>query len=73
MPMWAMTLRNCDCAAAVPTALVHGWHDELCPVDAAIDFARARGDAITLVRDDHRLGAHVDFVAAQFRLFLAQF
>ena len=57
----------------VPTALVHGWDDELCPVDDAIAFARARGDAITLVRDDHRLSAHVDFVAAQFREFLGQF
>lgn len=60
-------------AARVPTALVHGWDDELCPVDAAIGFARARGDAITLLRDDHRLSAHVDFVAQQFRLFLGQF
>lgn len=60
-------------AARVPTALVHGWDDELCPVDAAVEFARMRGDAITLVRDDHRLSAHVDFVAAQFRLFLHQF
>jgi len=60
-------------AAAVPTALVHGWDDELCPVDEALAFARARGDAITVVRDDHRLSAHVDFVAAQFRQFLSQF
>jgi len=60
-------------AKRVPTALVHGWDDELCPVDAAIEFARARGDAITLVRDDHRLSAHVDFIADQFRLFLGQF
>jgi pimeloyl-ACP methyl ester carboxylesterase len=60
-------------AVRVPTALVHGWDDELCPVNDAIEFARARGDAITLVRDDHRLSAHVDFVAAQFRLFLRQF
>ena len=29
--------------------------------------------SITLVRDDHRLSAHVDFVAEQFRLFLSQF
>jgi len=57
-------------AARVPTALVHGWDDELCPVDDAIAFARARGDAITLLRDDHRLSAHVDFVAQQFGLFL---
>jgi len=60
-------------AATVPTALVHGWDDELCPVDAAIAFARARGDTITLVRDDHRLSAHVEFVAEQFQQFLAQF
>ena len=55
------------------TALVHGWDDELCPVDDAIAFARARGDAITLVKDDHRLGAHVDFIAQIFGQFLERF
>lgn len=60
-------------AAVVPTALVHGWDDELCPVDDAIAFARARGDALSVVHDDHRLSAHVDFVAAQFRDFLGGF
>ena len=60
-------------ARNVPTALVHGWDDELCPVDDAITFARTRGDAITLVRDEHRLAAHVDFCAEQFRLFLQRF
>ena len=57
----------------VPTALVHGWDDEICPVDDAIDFARERGDAITLVHDDHRLGAHVDFIAQVFAQFLQRF
>jgi predicted alpha/beta-hydrolase family hydrolase len=60
-------------ARDVPTALVHGWDDELCPVDEAIAFARARRATLAVVRDDHRLGAHVDFVAAQFRLFLDRF
>jgi predicted alpha/beta-hydrolase family hydrolase len=60
-------------AKLAPTALVHGWDDELCPVDDAIAFARARGDVITLLRDDHRLSAHVDFVARQFQDFLGQF
>lgn len=59
--------------APVPTALVHGWDDELCPVDAVISFARSRGAALTLVGDDHRLGAHVDFIAEQFALFLQAF
>jgi predicted alpha/beta-hydrolase family hydrolase len=57
-------------AADVPTALVHGWKDELCPVDAAIDFARAHGAALHLVDDDHRLSAHVEFCADMFRRFL---
>jgi predicted alpha/beta-hydrolase family hydrolase len=60
-------------AKRVPTALVHGWSDELCPVDEAIAYARARGDEITLVRDDHRLGAHVEFVGECFARFLRQF
>jgi len=60
-------------ARPVPTSLVHGWDDELCPVEDVITFARVRGDAITLVRDEHRLAAHVDFVAEQFRLFLGRY
>jgi predicted alpha/beta-hydrolase family hydrolase len=60
-------------AAKVPTMLVHGWHDDLCPIDAAIAFARARSDAIVVLDDDHRLSHHVDFIAEQFRLFLGQF
>ena len=59
-------------AADVPTALVHGWNDELCPVDAAIDFARAHGAVLHLVDDDHRLSAHVDFCAEMFRRFLLE-
>lgn len=58
-------------AGAVPTMLVHGWHDELCPVDAAIDFARSRAATLHLVDDDHRLARHVDYCAELFRRFLA--
>lgn len=60
-------------ARAIPTALVHGWDDELCPVDEAIAFARERRDAITLLRDDHRLSANVDVVANRFAEFLDGF
>lgn len=59
-------------AASVPTTLVHGWQDELCPVDAAIDFARERRSTLHLVGDDHRLGRHVEFCADVFRQFLAE-
>ncbi|HZP66487.1 MAG TPA: alpha/beta hydrolase [Rudaea sp.] len=60
-------------ARRVPTAIVHAWDDELCPAHAVVEFARGRGDTLTLVRDDHRLGAHVDFVAQQFQQFLGRF
>lgn len=58
-------------AAAVPTTLVHGWNDEVCAVDGAIAFARARGARLHLVGDDHRLTSHVEYGAAMFRRFLA--
>ncbi|WP_440221628.1 hypothetical protein ACQQ2N_10995 [Dokdonella sp. MW10] len=54
-------------AARVPTVLVHGWRDDVCPVDGAIAFARGRGDTLHLVDDDHRLSAHVDYCAEAFR------
>lgn len=57
-------------AAAVPTTLVHGWNDAICPVDGAIAFARERGAGLHLVADDHRLSAHVDYCSAAFRRFL---
>jgi predicted alpha/beta-hydrolase family hydrolase len=57
--------------ADVPMTLIHGWNDELCPVDAAIAFAQSRRAALHLVDDDHRLGAHVQYCADMFRHFLA--
>ncbi|MEO7430952.1 MAG: alpha/beta hydrolase [Dokdonella sp.] len=57
-------------SAAVPTALVHGWHDELCPVDATIDYARNRSAVLHLLDDDHRLGSHVAACAQLFGEFL---
>ena len=57
-------------AADVPTTLVHGWRDDVCPVDAAIEFARDRRASLHLVDDDHRLGAHVAYCAEAFRTFL---
>ncbi len=59
-------------AAAVPTSMVHGWRDEICPVDAAIDYARGRAATLHLVDDDHRLGTHVGYCARLFHDFLVK-
>ena len=59
-----------DMARGVPGMLVHGYRDELCPVDAAVAFAGARGMPALLLDDDHRLGNHVAVLERQFELFL---
>lgn len=59
-----------DCAP-VPTAIVHGWDDELIPAREVIDFAQARRATLHLVDDTHRLTAHVDVIAGWFRQFLS--
>jgi pimeloyl-ACP methyl ester carboxylesterase len=59
-------------AAAVPLAIVHGWHDELIPAADVIAFAQARSAALHLVDDSHRLTEHVDIVARWFGEWLAR-
>lgn len=56
--------------ANVPAMLVHGFNDELCPASAAAAFANSRRVPTLLLPDDHRLSAHVEQIALQFRLFL---
>ena len=57
-------------AAAVPTSIVHGWHDELIPAQAVVDWAAARNARLLLVDDAHRLSAHVDASAEAFAALL---
>lgn len=57
-------------AARVPLTVVHGWDDELCPASEAVNFARQRRANLVMVHDTHRLSEYVEFIAAQFRLFL---
>jgi predicted alpha/beta-hydrolase family hydrolase len=59
-------------AADIPTAIIHGWHDELIPAADVIEWARARNDALLLVNDSHRLSDHVTTTRIQFQHFLEQ-
>lgn len=56
--------------AGVPTMLVHGWRDELCPVSAVQAFAARRRLPLLLLDDDHRLLASMGAMAAQFDALL---
>lgn len=65
--------RRFEAAPGVPGMLVHGYRDELCPLDAALAFARACGMPALLLDDDHRLSGHVPVIERQFGLFLDAF
>ncbi|MEN5425643.1 hypothetical protein ABE522_04585 [Stenotrophomonas pennii] len=57
-------------AAAVPTSVVHAWHDELIPAAGVIEWARKRSASLLLVNDGHRLNDHVAESAAAFEALL---
>ncbi|PJK01017.1 hypothetical protein CO641_03530 [Lysobacteraceae bacterium NML91-0213] len=58
-------------AAAVPTAVVHGWDDELIAAADVVAWAHPRRACLLLVDDSHRLAAHVEASAEAFARLLA--
>jgi predicted alpha/beta-hydrolase family hydrolase len=64
--------RSFDVRHDVPTLLIHGWHDEVCALGGVHAFAASRRLPLLIVNDDHRLGASMDVIAAQFRMVLDQ-
>lgn len=64
--------RAFDLRGDVPTLLIHGWRDEVCPLAGVQAFAAQRRLPLLVLDDDHRLGASMDAIAAQFRHMLDQ-
>ncbi|MEO8747420.1 MAG: alpha/beta hydrolase [Rhodanobacter sp.] len=64
--------RRLDMRREVPTMLVHGWRDEVCPVAGAQEYAARFRVPLLVLDDDHRLGSSMDFITLQFRLLLDQ-
>jgi predicted alpha/beta-hydrolase family hydrolase len=54
----------------VPTAIVHGWHDAIVPVEHSIRWAREHLAALHLLNSDHRLEDQVGTICALLRDFL---
>jgi pimeloyl-ACP methyl ester carboxylesterase len=59
-------------APAIPISIVHGWHDDVVPVDNSIRFARACHATLHLVDGDHRLGDNIDEINEYLRAFIAR-
>ena len=58
--------RAFDLRAGVPTLLIHGWRDQVCPYAGVHAFAAQRRLPLLMLDDDHRLGASMDGIAAEF-------
>jgi len=53
--------------------VIHGWQDEVVPVDNAIRFAREHSASLHLVNDGHRLGGSIGLIEREFEQFLQIF
>jgi len=57
-------------APEMPICIVHGWHDDIVPVDNSIRFARSCAATLHLVDGDHRLTANIAEIKDYLRLFI---
>jgi len=53
-----------------PTTIVHGWKDDVVPVEQSIEFARRHGCALHILNSDHRLQDEVRLLKYLFEYFL---
>lgn len=54
----------------VPIEIVHGWHDDVVPVDNSIRFARAASATLHVLDGDHRLTANIDDINVLLARFI---
>ncbi|HET6803884.1 MAG TPA: alpha/beta fold hydrolase [Frateuria sp.] len=59
-----------DLRQDVPTLLVHGWRDEVCPIDGIERFSSRYRLPLLALDDDHRLSNSLPAIERQFALFL---
>ena len=58
--------RVLDC----PAAIVHGWRDEVVPVEHSVRFAREYSASLHLLDSDHQLHDQLRFIKYLFEYFL---
>jgi pimeloyl-ACP methyl ester carboxylesterase len=55
-----------------PTAIVHGWHDDIVPVENSVRWAREHRAALHLLDSDHRLEDRIEAICALLGQFLGE-
>jgi alpha/beta superfamily hydrolase len=53
-----------------PTVIVHGWRDDIVPVDNSIRWAREYRAALHILESDHRLEDKIEEICRLLRSFL---
>lgn len=56
---------------SAPAFIVHGWQDDIVPIEWSIDFARANHARLHLLNAGHSLTEALDEIRALFRAFLS--
>ena len=54
----------------IPTCIVHGWHDDIVPVENSIRFASIRAATLHLVDGGHRLTDNLDEISEYLTQFI---
>jgi predicted alpha/beta-hydrolase family hydrolase len=52
------------------TAIVHGWHDDVVPLEHSLRYAKEYEVSLHILNSDHRLTSVLDQIEGLFRLFL---
>lgn len=59
-------------APKIPISIVHGWSDDIVPVDNSIRYARDCHATLHIVDGDHRLTANIDEICHYLTRFIEQ-
>ena len=59
-------------APKIPISIVHGWNDDIVPVDNSIRYARECNASLHIVDGDHRLTANIDEICEYLARFIEQ-
>jgi predicted esterase len=57
-------------APSMPVCIVHGWHDDIVPVENSIRFARNCNATLHILDGDHRLTANIDEINEYLHRFI---
>jgi len=55
---------------SMPICIVHGWHDDIVPVENSIRYARSCSATLHIVDGDHRLTANIDAINEYLQRFI---